>query len=135
MSSHLLVLQSKFQEVVVVHSNTSYEGSITIDPELLHHAKMYPSEMVDVNDSTNGNRITTYILPGKRGSGEIKINGAASRVINTGDHIHILAYKSIPETMIKYHSPTIIHTDFVDNKNVYNHSSIWDWYNAKYDYN
>jgi len=134
MTSHVFVLKSKFQEIVVTDSNTDYEGSVTIDPELLHHAKMYPSERVDINDSTNGNRITTYILPGRRGSGEVKINGAASRLISKGDRVHILSYKSIPENQIKNHSPTIVHTSYNDNQNVYDHSNVWEWYNSRYDY-
>ena len=123
-TTQLNFLKSKFQEVVVTKSGTSYEGSITIDPELLAHAQMYPFEKVDVNDSTNGNRITSYILPGKTGSGEIQINGAASRLIKKGDKIHILAFKQIPESEYKKHQPIIVYTKFEDNKNIHLRTTV-----------
>ncbi len=105
------VLKSKMQEVIVTDSSTSYEGSITIDPDLLEAANMFPTERVDINDSTNGNRIFTYVLLGNRGSGEVRINGAASRLIHKGDKIHILCFAQIPSENMPNHRAKIIYTD------------------------
>ena len=109
------VLRSKLQQVFVTESNLAYRGSITIDEDLMDAAELYEWELVHINNATNGTRMITYILKGKRGTGEICMNGGASVNANIGDKVHILAYGHIDESEAKTYKPLIILTD-EDNK-------------------
>jgi len=75
------LLRSKIHRARVTQADLNYEGSITIDQDLLDAAKMVPFEKVDVLNVSNGNRLTTYVIPGVAGSGKICINGAAARLV------------------------------------------------------
>jgi aspartate 1-decarboxylase len=75
-------------------------------------ANLFPYEKVDVNNSSNSKRITTYVIPGKPHSGEIKMNGGASLHASIGDEIHVLSYCEVDESKAKTFKPTIVHTDF-----------------------
>ncbi len=109
------VLKSKLQQVFVTESNLAYRGSITIDEDLMDAADLHEWELVHINNATNGTRIITYILKGKRGTGEICMNGGASVHANVGDRIHILSYGHIDREEAKTYKPLIILTD-EDNK-------------------
>ncbi len=105
------VLKSKLQQVYVTESNLAYRGSITIDEDLMDAADLHEWELVHINNATNGTRIITYILKGKRGSREICMNGGASVHANVGDKIHILSYCHIDREEAKTYKPLIILTD------------------------
>jgi aspartate 1-decarboxylase len=102
------VLKSKLQEVIVTEANINYQGSITIDPDLMEAANIYPHEKVHVNNST---RIITYVIPGRRGSGDICLNGGASLHGRQGDKVHVLSYAIIPSANALTHVPIVVHTD------------------------
>lgn len=101
----LIVLKSKLYNLVVNDANANYEGSITIDGCLLSKAGINEYEQVHVLDVTNGTRLITYAMRGKEG--EVCINGAATKKIDVGDTIMVLAYCTI-DTGIKIREPKII---------------------------
>ncbi len=111
MTAYRTVLNSKIHRVSVTLADLDCVGSISIDEGLLDAAGIAEWEQVSVLDITNGSRIETYAILAPRGSGEICINGAAAHHINLGDLVIICTYKSIKETTISSHSPTIIHVD------------------------
>jgi len=111
---HRTLLKSKLHRVKVTQAELDYHGSITIDLDLLDAAGIVAFEQVDVLDITNGARLTTYAIEGKRGTGEICINGAAARLVNPDDLVIILSYALVPEEDVKSHQPKIV---FVDENN------------------
>lgn len=104
----LHILKSKIHRVIVTEANLEYIGSITIDEDLMEAANIYAGEKVQVVDNTNGARIETYVIPGKRGSGCICINGAAAHLIHVGDTVIIMAYAMMTEEEVKAFKPSII---------------------------
>lgn len=111
----LNILKSKIHRASVTECDLHYEGSITIDPALLDAAGILPYEQVDILNITNGQRFTTYAIKGsKRGNGDIKINGAAARLVQKGDLVIICCFASMDEEEAKIHSPTVV---LVDGKN------------------
>jgi len=102
------VLKCKLHRATVTEADLNYEGSITIDRELMDSAGIHPFEMVHVLNINNGERIETYTIEGKAGSGQICMNGAAARKFLPGDLVIILATIQIPESEIRNHSPKII---------------------------
>mgnify|MGYP005714403389 FL=1 len=111
MTSMRWMLTSKIHRATVTAANLDYVGSITIDRDLMEAAGLVEWEGVHVLDITNGNRLETYVIEGKRGSGEICINGAAAHLVNPGDLVIILAYSGIDESQIGRHSPRVVHVD------------------------
>ncbi len=105
------MLKSKIHRATVTDANINYEGSITIDRDLMDAADMVEYEQVHVLNINNGARFTTYIIEGARGSGEICLNGAAARLAVKGDLVIILTYTSIPEEQAKNYKPRIVHVD------------------------
>jgi len=105
------MLKSKLHRATVTQSDLDYEGSITIDPDLLETAGIFINEQVDVLNITNGNRLTTYAIEGERGSGVIGINGAAAHLVDIGDLVIICAYAQMDEGKAKTHTPTVILLD------------------------
>lgn len=91
------VLKSKIHRARVTQADLQYEGSITIDPDLMDAADILPFEQVHVLDVDNGSRLTTYAIEGARSSGQICINGAAARLVSPGDTVIILTYKQASE--------------------------------------
>ena len=91
------LLRSKIHRATVTETRLDYEGSITIDEELVERAGLWVGEKVTVADVDNGNRFETYILPGKRGSGIIAVNGAAAHLCNLGDRVIIMGYELTDE--------------------------------------
>ncbi|MCQ2333790.1 MAG: aspartate 1-decarboxylase [Paludibacteraceae bacterium] len=86
------VLKSKIHRVSVTEANLDYVGSITIDEDLMDACGIVSGEKVSVVDNTNGARLETYVIPGKRGSGCICMNGAAAHLMHVGDIVIIMAY-------------------------------------------
>ena len=91
------LLRSKIHRATVTETRLDYEGSITIDEELVEKAGLWVGEKVTVADVNNGNRFETYILPGKRGSGIIAVNGAAAHLCDLGDKVIIMGYELTDE--------------------------------------
>lgn len=107
----LTLLKSKLHRAVVTQSDLHYEGSITIDRDLMDKAHILPFEQVDVLNINNGARFTTYAIEGARGSGVIGVNGAAARLAQTGDLVIICAYASMTETEATDHQPIVVLLD------------------------
>ncbi|MGN0098809.1 MAG: aspartate 1-decarboxylase [Candidatus Methanomethylophilaceae archaeon] len=91
------MLRSKIHRATVTETRLDYEGSITIDQDLVDGCGMWVGEKVTIADVDNGNRFETYILPGKRGSGIIAINGAAAHLCKEGDKVIIMGYELTDE--------------------------------------
>src|SRR5215470_15274877 len=91
------MLKSKIHRATVTEANVEYEGSITIDPDLIEAADLLPYEQVDVLDVTNGARLSTYVIEGERGLGEICVNGAAAHLIKPHDVVIICSYAQADE--------------------------------------
>lgn len=108
----LNMFKSKIHRATVTGSDLNYEGSITIDPELLKAADILPYEQVDVLNINNGNRFTTYtIVSGTPGSGEITINGAAARLVQKGDLVIICAFAQMSAEDAKTWKPNVVLVD------------------------
>ena len=111
----LTLFKSKIHRATITNADLHYEGSITVDPELLEAANILPYEQVDVLDINNGQRFTTYAIEADtRGTGEIQVNGAAARLVHKGDLCIIIAYAQMSEDEEKKHKPTVV---LVDAKN------------------
>ena len=108
------ILKSKIHRAVVTQANLEYEGSITIDLDLMEAADLLPHEKVDIYDCTNGNRLATYVIEGERGSGVIGINGAAAHLVKPGDHVIIASYVQMETEPARAFEPYIC---FVDGQN------------------
>ncbi|PCJ03171.1 MAG: aspartate 1-decarboxylase [Alphaproteobacteria bacterium] len=104
----LTMLKAKLHRATVTQADLDYEGSITIDMDLIEQAGFLLNEQVDILDITNGARLTTYVIEGERGSGIIGINGAAAHLIKTGDLVIICAYAQMSEEEAKTHSPKVL---------------------------
>lgn len=107
----LTMFKSKIHRATITESDLNYEGSITVDPTLLEASNILPFEQVDVLDINSGARFTTYTIEGKRGSGEIQVNGAAARLVQKGDLCIIIAYASMSEDEARNYKPTVILVD------------------------
>jgi aspartate 1-decarboxylase len=105
------MLKSKVHRCHVTGSDLHYVGSITMDPDLLEAADIREHELVHVLDIDNGARFETYTIEGERGSGEIKINGAAARLVHTGDTVIVVSYASYDEEELEHHEPIVVHVD------------------------
>ena len=104
----LNILKSKIHRVTVTEANLDYIGSITIDEALMEAANIYAGERVQVVDNTNGARLETYVIAGKRGSGCICINGAAAHLMHVGDTVIIMAYALMTPEEAKTFKPAIV---------------------------
>ena len=102
------MLKAKIHRAAVTQADLNYEGSITVDRDLLDAAGILVYEKVDVLNITNGARFTTYTIEGERGSGTIGINGAAARLCQEGDLVIICAYCSLSEDEGKKHTPKVV---------------------------
>ncbi len=105
------LLRSKIHRAIVTQADLNYEGSITIDLDLLDAAKVVPFEKVDIYNITNGNRLATYAIPGERGAGEICINGAAARLVDPQDKVIICCYGEFHDDEIAEHKAIVVHVD------------------------
>ena len=103
------MLKSKVHRATVTGSDLHYVGSITVDADLLEAADIREHEQVHVVDVDNGARFETYTIAGARGSGEIKINGAAARLVHTGDTVIVISYASYDERDLAAYEPKVVH--------------------------
>ena len=102
------VLKSKIHRATVTDAQIHYSGSITIDKTLMEYVKIIPFEKVMVVSLDSGERLETYVIEGKKGSGEVCINGAAARKILKGDKIIIMSFAGISETEAEDSKPIIV---------------------------
>jgi len=106
-----LMLRSKIHRATVTDANLEYEGSLTVDPVLLEAANMLPYEQVRVSNLNNGERFETYLIPGKRGSGDMCLNGPTARKGAKGDMIIVFCYEYYNEDELKAFKPNIVLVD------------------------
>lgn len=109
------MLKCKLHRATVTECDLNYEGSISIDPELIAAAGLLLNERVEIYDIDNGNRFATYVIEGARGSGVIGLNGAAARLVCVGDKLIICAYAQMEEREARTWQPTVVICD-VNNK-------------------
>ncbi|HKU63485.1 MAG TPA: aspartate 1-decarboxylase [Rhizomicrobium sp.] len=107
----LTLLKSKIHRATVTQCDLNYEGSISVDANLLERSGILPHEQVDVLNINNGMRFTTYAIPAPAGSGTIGINGAAARLAQKDDLVIIVAYARMEEAEAKSFSPRILLVD------------------------
>jgi aspartate 1-decarboxylase len=105
------MLKSKIHRATVTGSDLHYVGSITVDADLLEAADILEHELVHVLDVDNGARFETYTIAGARGSGEIKINGAAARLVHTGDTVIVVSYAEYEKEELETYVPVVVHVD------------------------
>lgn len=105
------MLGGKVHRATVTQADLHYVGSITIDQNLMRAADILEGEQVDVVDITNGARLTTYAITGEAGSGVIGINGAAAHLINPGDLVIIMSFRTVEERSVGGHAPRVVHVD------------------------
>jgi len=110
------IVKSKIHRVSVTEANLNYIGSITIDEDLMDAANVIANEKVSIVNNNNGERFETYVIPGKRGTGVICLNGAAARKAQTGDIIIIMAYAIMEMEEARIFKPAIIFPDTATNK-------------------
>ena len=109
------VFKSKIHRATVTDGNLNYEGSLSIDQDLLDAADILPNEQIHVWDVTNGVRLITYALPAKRGSKEVCVNGAGAHLIKKGDLVIVATFTEMKTKEAKKYKPTVV---FVDETNV-----------------
>lgn len=115
----LTMFKSKLHQMRVTEANLMYEGSITIDEELLELADLLPYEKVSVVNITNGSRLETYTIPGERGSRVCCMNGAAARLTQVDDRIIVISYARMSREEASVHKPVVVVVDENNNpKNV-----------------
>jgi aspartate 1-decarboxylase len=105
------MLKSKIHRATVTGSDLHYVGSITIDPELLGAADILEHEQVHVVDVDNGARFETYTIAGEPGSGTMQVNGAAARLVHTGDTIIVISYAQYDAAELDRYEPRVVHVE------------------------
>ncbi|PHS32519.1 MAG: aspartate 1-decarboxylase [Sulfurovum sp.] len=108
---NITMLYSKLHRATVTDANLNYVGSITIDQTLLDAANMRVGQKIDIVNVNNGERFSTYIIPGERGKRDICLNGAAARKVHKGDKIIIIAYACMDEKEADTYQPKIVILD------------------------
>jgi len=106
-----VMLKSKIHRATVTDCDLHYVGSITVDPDLLEAADILEHEQVHVVDIDNGARFETYTIPGERGSGDIKVNGAAARLVQRGDTVIVISYAQYTQEELATYEPLVVHVD------------------------
>ncbi|MBK9698375.1 MAG: aspartate 1-decarboxylase [Propionibacteriaceae bacterium] len=105
------MLKSKIHRATITDSDLHYVGSITVDPDLLEAADIRVHEQVAVVDVDNGARFETYTIAGQRGSGEVKVNGAAARLVHAGDTVILISYGLYDSRELATYEPLVVHVD------------------------
>jgi aspartate 1-decarboxylase len=108
------MMKSKLHRATVTEADLHYVGSVTIDVDLLEAADLLPGELVHIVDVTNGARLETYTIPGRRGSGVIGINGAAAHLVHPGDLVILIGYGQYDDAEARTMRPSVV---FVDERN------------------
>ena len=128
----LTMFKSKLHQMKVTEANLMYEGSITIDEELLELADLLPYEKVQVVNITNGSRLETYTIPGPRGSRVCCLNGAAARLTQVDDRIIVISYARMTPEEARSHKPTVVIVDENNEpKKIINESTAGQIYNLE----
>lgn len=109
------LLKSKIHRARVTGANLHYQGSITIDPQLMEAANVLQWEKVEIYNVTNGERLATYAIAGRPGGGEICLNGAAAHRVSVGDIVIVASYAEYEEDAAHAHRPALV---FVDERNL-----------------
>ena len=120
----LTMLKGKIHRATVTQAELNYVGSITIDKDLMDAAGILENEKVQIVDNNNGARLETYVIPGKRGSGTICLNGAAARCVQPGDKVIIIAYAQMSEEEAKEHKPKVV---FMNDDNTINEITNYEY--------
>jgi len=110
------MLKSKIHRATVTDCDVDYIGSITIDTELMAGADLITNEQVAVVDVNNGARFETYTIAGERGSGEVKVNGAAARLVHHGDTIIVISYAAYGPAELEQYEPRVVHVEARTNR-------------------
>ena len=106
------MLKSKVHRATVTGSDLNYVGSITMDSDLLEAADIREHELVQVLDIDNGNRFETYTIAGAAGSGQVCVNGAAARLVHSGDKVIVVSYAEYEEAELEAgHEPRVVHVN------------------------
>lgn len=113
---HRVMLKSKIHRATITDCDLHYVGSITIDPDLLEAADILEHEQVHVLDIDNGSRFETYTIAGARGSAEMKVNGAAARLVQRGDTIIVVSYAQYDEDELARYEPRVVHVEAKTNR-------------------
>jgi aspartate 1-decarboxylase len=108
------MLKSKIHRATITAAELHYQGSLTVDEELLDAADLVPYEQVQIANVCNGERFSTYVIPGPRGSGVMQLNGAAARLGMPGDLVIVMSYGAVTEAELEQHAPRVV---FVDAQN------------------
>ncbi len=111
-----VMLKSKIHRATVSDCDLHYVGSITIDPDLLEAADIFEHEQVHVVDVDNGARFETYTIAGERGSGAMKVNGAAARLVHRGDTIIVISYAHYDRSELERYEPRVVHVEANTNR-------------------
>ena len=106
-----IMMKSKIHRATVTQADLHYVGSITIDADLLDAADLVEGEQVAIVDITNGARLETYVIPARRGSGTVGINGAAARLVHAGDLVIIISYGMFDDAEARNLTPRVVHVD------------------------
>ncbi|MEN9443224.1 MAG: hypothetical protein RIS47_114 [Bacteroidota bacterium] len=112
----LHIVKSKIHRVTVTEANLQYVGSITIDEDLMDAANIIENEKVQIVNINNGERLETYVIRGKRGSGELCLNGPAARKVAVGDVVIIIAYAMMDTQEAKDFKPSLVFPDTRTNR-------------------
>ncbi|WP_029519877.1 aspartate 1-decarboxylase [Persephonella sp. IF05-L8] len=113
------VLKSKIHRITITGADLHYEGSLTLDEAIMEAANLVPFEKVEVFNINNGNRFSTYVIPGARYSGECILNGAAARLGHSGDLIIIVSYADVEDNELKDFKVNLVYID--DENNIKEH--------------
>lgn len=105
------MLKSKIHRARVTEADLHYDGSLTLDRDLMDAAGLLPYEHIHVLDINNGSRLETYVIEGSRGTGEVCINGAAARLVSPGDLVIVLSYAGVEEAELARHEPKLVYVD------------------------
>lgn len=109
-------LLAKVHRAVVTEADVDYEGSLTLDQDLLDAAGLLPHQRIDVYNVTSGARFSTYLIAGPRGAGDCCINGAAAHLARPGDRVIIAAYADLEDHEVPAHEPRIVMVQGADNR-------------------
>jgi aspartate 1-decarboxylase len=109
------MLKSKIHRATVTAADLHYVGSLTVDPDLLEAADILENEKIHVVNVDNGARFETYTIAGRRGSGEMQVNGAAARLAHQGDTIIVISYAQYADAELESYDPRVVHVD-LDNR-------------------
>src|ERR1700761_1526246 len=104
----LTMMRAKLHRATVTQADVDYEGSIAIAKDLLDASTLLPNEQVDVLNVTTGARFTTYVIEAPRGSRTVGVNGAAARLVATGDKVIVVAYGQLDAAEAKAHQPVVV---------------------------